>query len=288
MTWELFLSLLLDALKDSALVFAFVFIFHLALSFFEDKMSKIITKNRFTGPLLGATFGLIPQCGTSVLSADLYIKKYITLGTIIATFLTCSDEALIVLLTNPNERTWMVIPLIAFKFVIGILVGYLIDLFYKKQDIRLINEEELKDVTCDGHHHKDKKISKHLWHPLIHSLEIFAYVLFINIILGVIIAFVGKDNFTNFLISNAPLSPLIASLIGLIPNCASSVLLSELFISGDLSFGALLGGLLVNSGLGIFIMLKKKETIAKALMILGICFVISLIAGYVVYFIPGL
>ena len=290
MTWEVFLDVLLDALKDSALVLAFVFLFHLLLSFIEDKMSKLITKNRFTGPLLGSTFGLIPQCGTSVLAADLYVKKYVTLGTIIATFLSCSDEALIVLLTHPNERTWMVLPLIGSKFVIGVIAGYVIDLLYKKQEVLSPKQEELVDVTCDGHHHKDeeKHLHKHLWHPLIHSLEIFAYVLVINIVLGVIIASVGEDNFSNFIKSNAYLSPLFASIVGLIPNCASSVLLSELFISGDLSFGALLGGLLVNAGLGIVMMLTKKETIKKALIVLGICFAISLVMGYVFFFIPGL
>ena len=281
MTWEIFLDVFLDALKDSALVLAFVFLFHLLLSFFEDKMSKLIVKNRFMGPLLGSSFGLIPQCGTSVIVADLYIKKLVTLGAVIATFLSCSDEALIVLLTHPNERTWMVLPLIGVKFVTGICIGYFIDLIYRHQEINVAEEEDVHDVTCDGHHHKDKKLHKHLWHPLIHSLEIFAYVLIINIVLGLIIESVGEDNFTAFLQSNRYLSPLFGSIIGLIPNCASSVLLSELFIEGNLSFGALLGGLLVNSGLGIMIMLTKKESIKKAFLILGICFVVSLVVGYI-------
>lgn len=281
MTWEIFLDVFLDALKDSALVLAFVFLFHLILSFIEDKMSKLLVKNRFTGPLLGSTFGLIPQCGTSVLAADLYIKKLLTLGTVIATFLSCSDEALIVLLTHPNERTWMVLPLIGVKFIVGVAIGYFIDLIYREQKVEEAKEEEIHDVTCDGHHHKDTHLHKHLWHPLIHSLEIFAFVLVINIILGVIIASVGEENFASFIESNRYLAPLFGSLIGLIPNCASSVLLSELFIGGNLSFGALLGGLLVNSGLGIMIMLTKKESIKKALLVLGICFVVSLVVGYV-------
>ena len=109
MTWELFLDIFLDSLKDSALVFAFVFIFHIILAFFEDKMASLLVRKRHTGPLFGSLFGIIPQCGTSVLAADLYAKKYITLGTIVAVFLSCSDEALILLLTKPSEKTIMVI-----------------------------------------------------------------------------------------------------------------------------------------------------------------------------------
>ena len=286
MTWEQFWDILLDALKDSAFVLLFVFLFHLLLSFIEDKLAKLLTKKKVLGPVLGSVFGVIPQCGTSVLGADLYMKKAISLGTVIAVFLSCSDEALILLLTNPNERTGYAIPLILSKVVIGMAFGYLIDLLYRKQEI-VVPEEEIHDATCDGHHHKNVHMHKHLWHPLIHSLEIFAYVLVINVLLGVIIASVGEENFANFVTSNKYLAPLFASLIGLVPNCVSSVLLTELFMGGHLAFGSLLAGLLVNSGLGIMILLKKKNTIKSALLILGICFVVALLAGYITCLISG-
>ena len=145
MTWEIAKVVLLDALKDSAIVFAFVFVFHLLLSFIEDKLSKFLTKNSKLAPLFGSLFGIIPQCGTSVLAADLYIKRYITFGTLAAVFLSCSDEAILVLLTHPTEKTIMVVPLIGSQFVIGFLIGFCIDLIYRKQEIKQ-PEEELKDV----------------------------------------------------------------------------------------------------------------------------------------------
>ena len=289
MTWDIVKDVLLDALKDSALVLAFVFAFHLLLSFIEDKLSKFLTKNQKLSPLLGSLFGIIPQCGTSVLAGDLYIKRYITFGTLVAVFLSCSDEAILVLLTKPSEKTIWVLPLIASKFVIGFVIGYLIDFFvigylidliYRKQEINK-PEEELTDVICHEHHHEHTKIHKHLIHPLIHSLEIFAYVLVINISLGLIIASVGKDNFINFLTSNRYLTPIYASLVGLIPNCASSVLLSELYLSGGLSFGALLAGLLVNSGLGMMVLLKSKTTLKKAGIVVLICLVTAISFGYI-------
>ena len=287
MTWDIAKDVILDSLKDSALVFAFIFIFHIFISIFEDRIAKVMTKRGVNGPLIGSLFGLVPQCGTSVLAADLYIKKYLTLGTICAVFLSCSDEALILLLSHPTEKTIMVLPLVALKFLIGFGVGILIDLIYKKQDITPEVEEELVDVTCEHHHHKDNHIHKYFLHPLFHALEIFAYVLVINISLGLIIAYVGEDNFANFMTSNKYFAPLFASTVGLIPNCASSVLISELYIGGSIPFGALLSGLLVNSGLGIMVLIKNKTTVKKALIILGICFLVSLVFGYLTCLVTG-
>ena len=260
MTWEIASEVLLDALKDSAIVFAFVFVFHLLLSFIEDKLSSFLTKNKKLSPLFGSLFGIIPQCGTSVLAADLYIKKYVTFGTLAAVFLSCSDEAVLVLLTHPSEKTIMVLPLIGSKFVIGFAIGYLVDLLYRKQEV-IKPEEDPKDVICEEHHHKDTKLHKHLIHPLIHSLEIFAYVLVINICLGLIIASVGEENFANFLLSNRYAAPVYAALIGLIPNCASSVVMTEIYMSNMISLGSLMAGLLTGAGVGLLVLFKTTVSI---------------------------
>ena len=281
MTWEVASKVLLDALKDSALVLAFVFVFHVLLSFIEDKLSKFLTKNHRVAPLFGSIFGIIPQCGTSVLAADLYISKYITIGTLIAVFLSCSDEAVLVLLTRPSPKTIMVLPLIASKFIIGFLVGFLVDLFFKKQEIKE-PEEELHDVTCEPHHHHEHvKLHKHLFHPLIHSLEIFAFVFIVNVVLGLIIGSVGEEAFANFMVSNRYLSPLFATIVGMVPNCVSSVLISELYLSNSIPFGALLAGLLMNAGLGMMVLLKNKNTLKQTGIVLCICFITALIFGYV-------
>ena len=285
MTWEVVGDVLLDALKDSVLVFAFVFLVHILLAFFEEKLADFLVHRKKTSTLFGSLFGLIPQCGTSVLGADLYIKKYITIGTLVAIFLSCSDEALIVLLTHWNEKTIMVLPLIASKFVIGFVIGVLVDFIFRKREI---NEDYHEDHKCHQHHDEENtSLHKFLIHPLIHSLEIFLYVFMINAVLGLIIAAVGEDSFSDFLISNRYLTPLFSSIIGLIPNCASSILISELYISNSLSFGSLLAGLLVNSGLGMMILLKNKNTIKDTLLILGICFVTAVVSCYICCLIFG-
>jgi len=287
MTWDLALEIILDSLKDSALVFAFVFVVHFILSFIDNKLANFLVKRKKIAPLFGSLFGLIPQCGTSVLAADLYIKKYITIGTITAVFLSCSDEAFIAILASGiPEKMLMVLPLIGIKFSIGFVTGFLFDLIFSKQKVEEVEHVE-EEHECHEHHHENNKWHKHLIHPLIHSLQIFGYVLVINLILGFIIGFVGEDNFKSFIQMNKYLTPLFSSIIGLIPNCASSLLISELFVEGSLSFGALLSGLLVNAGLGMMVLLKNKSSAKSVLIILGVCFVVAVASGYITCLISG-
>lgn len=286
MNSEQVIEIILDALKDSVIIFAFVFLVHFLLAFIEEKLSLFLTKRKKTAPLFGSLFGLIPQCGTSVLGADLYIKKYISIGTLVAIFLSCSDEAFIVMLTSFNEKTIMILPLIGLKFLIGFVVGFLVDFLIDLKNKQHL-EEFHEDHQCHQHHEENTAVHKYLIHPLIHSLEIFAYVLVINLVLGFIIGFVGQDNFSNFITSNRYLSPLFASIIGLIPNCASSLLITELFVGGNLSFGALLAGLLVNSGLGMMILLKNRKNAKNIIPIIIVCFFVALASGYITCLISG-
>ena len=287
MTWDIFFDKLLDALKDSVLVFAFVFLFHVILSFIETPVSNFLVKRKKTAPIFGALFGLIPQCGTSVVAAELYIKKLITFGTLIAVFLACSDEALLMLLGAWNEKTLAIFPLIGLKLAAGILFGFLIDLVIarhqKLEEVDHVDERH----ECHEHHHENTPIHAHLVHPLIHALKIFIYVFIINLALNLLIAWAGEENFANFMISNRYLAPLFTSIIGLIPNCASSVLITELYLSGTLSFGALFAGLLVNSGLGVMILVKEYKNIKKTLLILGVCFAIAVALGYLTCLVSG-
>ena len=285
MTWELFFDILLDSLKDSVLIFAFVFLFHVILSFIETPVSNFLIKRKKTSPIFGALFGLIPQCGTSVVAADLYIKKLITFGTLIAVFLSCSDEALLILLSSWNEKTLAIFPLIGLKLAAGILFGLLIDLIIRKQTLEEVDHIEEKK-ECHEHHHENTPAHAHLIHPLIHAIKIFVYVFVINLALGLLIGWVGEDNFKNFMISNRYLAPLFTSIIGLIPNCASSVLITELYLSNTLSFGALFAGLLVNSGLGMMILIRHRE-VKKTLVVLGVCFAIAVGLGYLTCLVSG-
>ena len=288
-------SVVIDSMIDSLKVLAVVFIVNILLSFFENKLSHVFSHHEKASPLIGASMGLIPQCGISVVSADLYIKNHISLGTIIAIFISCSDEALPILLSS-SDKAIMVIPLILIKFVLGFTVGYIVDLIYRNN--KKIVDDHMKDchheeeihVGCCGHNidnMNEPMIKKHFIHPLIHSIKIFVYVFIINVIFGLIIYFVGIDTFKEFLLQNKYFTPLFATLIGLIPNCASSVLVTELYLIDGVSFATLVAGLITNAGLGIVILLKNKNMVKKTFIIMGIMVLIALISSYTIGLIFG-
>jgi len=281
------LEVFLDSLYDSLKVLVVLFIVYFLLSFVELSLSKLLQKNKRLSPLLGASFGLIPQCGFSVVSSDLYLKRRISMGTLLAVFIACSDEALPIMLSDPN-KIYMIIPLLLIKFTLGFSVGYFVDFFIEhvgKKSV-VINESEESDSVHIGccHHEIDNdeenKWHKHLLHPLLHSLKIFIYVLVINLIFGIVIYYVGEDNIANFLNQNKYFGPLYSTIIGLIPNCASSVIITKMYLLNELSFGSALSGLIANAGLGLVILLKSKKEFKNTIIIIGVLVLTALIAGY--------
>ena len=283
MSFDLFLDIAKDAIIDSIKVFVFVFAFHMLLSFFEDRIAAILVSRRNKAPVFGALFGLIPQCGTSVLASDLYVRGFLSMGTLLAAFLSCSDEAVIIIMTS-GRRMDTLLPLLGLKFAIGTVVGLAVNAFVRNAGCDSMDEGA---VHYEGHAHSETKLVAHVLHPLHHSLSIFVYVLVINLVLGVVIGLVGEEALVSFIAGGRYFAPLLASFVGLIPNCASSVLLTELYLNGSLAFGSLLAGLLVNSGLGVLILFKKKNTVNNAFVIVGISFAVSVVAGYVTCLVAG-
>ena len=280
------LHVLEHALIDSLKVFILVFILYFALSFVENYISKKLSSNNKVSPFFGSLLGLIPQCGISVAASDLYIKRKITVGTLVAVFLACSDEAIFILLAS--EKFLTVFPLLFIKLVVGFISGMMIDGFIlRKQKLKKDNEEVVSCAHHHEHHHHDSKLKHNFKHTLLHSIEILIYVFIVNFIFGLLIELLGEAKLIIFLQNNKYLAPLFSSIIGVIPNCASSVVLSELYIINGLSFGALLSGLLMNAGLGLVYLFKKKENLKMNINIIIIMFIISLIIGYLTCLING-
>lgn len=285
------LDVILDSLFDSIKAFIVVFLVYVVLSFFEEKISSKLNKNNKLAPLYGAGVGLIPQCGISVIAADLYVKKYITMGTIIAIFLSCSDEAIPIILSSSKENALMVIPLIFSKFLIGFFSGFVIDLIASKYNYKKCDNSEVIDIDIGGINRcscgccieeEPTKFDKHLWYPFVHSMKLLLYVLIINIVFGFITYFLGEENIISFLENSKYLSPIYACVVGLIPNCASSIILAELFINGGLSFGATLAGLCVNAGLGLVFIFKNKKNLKENIYVLITMLSISISVGYII------
>ncbi|MCQ2742582.1 MAG: arsenic efflux protein [Bacilli bacterium] len=291
-TWRTILDVLVDSITDSLIVLAFVFTFHVVLSFFEGKVARLLEKNKKVAPLMGSLFGLVPQCGVSVVAADMYLKRHITMGTLAAVFIACSDEALPIVFANfrdGNWHGWIGFVVLLVKMIVGFIVGFLIDVIYKdgSHEVEHHHEhcegEEETHIGCCHHEIEGEEESpwhEHLVHPLVHSLKIFAYVFAVTFVFGILIAFVGESNIASFLSQNKFLSPLFSVLVGLIPNCASSVLIAGAYNDGLIGVSSMVAGLIVNAGLGMVVLLKNKENIKKTLILWGVLIAASLAVGY--------
>lgn len=316
---EEFFHILLHALKDTALLLPVLFIVYFLIEFLEYKnVFKFQNSKLLKGkasPAMGALFGTVPQCGFSVISSELYAERKVSIGALIAVYIATSDEAIPIMLANYKYIPAMLMLILA-KLVLAIGIGYLAMFVYSKLSHKLItqkiaadnhdkhHEDEHDDHHEDNHdehgeHHKnehehihacchhDTESNKFNWkHPLIHCVKIFVYIFVINVIMGTVIELVGEDTFANFLKSSSVLQPLFALLIGLIPNCASSVILTELYLMGGLSFGSIITGLCVNAGIGILVLFKQNKNIKENLFIVAMLIIPSLIIGYALHFIP--
>ena len=273
-----------DALLDSLKVFPFLFLMYVLIEFLENRTNITKNKNILRGnlaPLLGAATGIVPQCGFSVMAAKLYDKKLIRTGTLLALFLATGGGAPIILLSSGSSAI-AAMPLIAVTFAVAVGVGYLFNALMRREKLSELEEgEEIHGTPCGHDHEEDGKVRRYLVHPLLHSLEIFAYILVVNLAFGFAMHY-AEGAIASFLQGGYWYQPLIAGLVGLIPNCASSVLVTQSYVLGALSFGGMAAGLCANAGLGFVILFKNVKSWKRNLALLGILYVISVAVGYAV------
>ncbi len=279
---------LCDAIIDSFHVLPLLFIVFVFIEFIEyfyaEKINNFMRNTEKASPIIGSLAAIIPQCGFSVIASTLYIRKFITKGTLIAIYLATSDEAIPILLAAP-EQTHFVIPIIGIKLVIGICAGYLIDFILKDDKYIPIAQETNNEEHegCCKHSVSQKRKRELIIHPLKHTLNIFAFILIITVLLNFLIFVYGKYAMLHTLLGKIKLlEPVITAFIGLIPNCAVSIALTMLLIKGSISFGAVMSGLLSNAGLGILILFRHNENIKDTIKIIGILLSISIISGMII------
>ena len=293
-----FWHVVLESLTDTVKVLPVLFVVYYLIELIEYKNAIRVHESKLlkgkASPVAGAVLGCVPQCGFSVVSTDLFSKGYLSVGALIAVYIATSDEALPIMIAYPQSMWWM-LALISIKLVYAIIIGYLsiglFKIFFKNQ--KLTHHEESKHEDLDEHeededvnnggccHHHVKTKSFDWLHPLLHCLKISAFILIINIIFGVIThIWVGEARLLNFLNKGKYIQPLLAILIGLIPNCASSVVLTELFLLNGLCFSALIGGLCVNAGLGIIMLIKRNKNWKVNVFIILMLITSSLVLGY--------
>lgn len=277
-------SVIFETLIDSFKLLPFLFITFLIIELFEHKLKKqskkIIMKSGKFGPLLGSFLGIIPQCGFSVAATNLYVTRIISLGTLIAVYLSTSDEMIPILIAE-HAPLLLIIKIILVKFIIGVIFGYILDLIFRKKEL------EKQDYSICKKEHPNVK-NKIIIPSLKHTINIFLFILLCNFIINFIMDFGGEKNLEVLLLKNNIFSSFITSLIGLIPNCASSVVLSELFLKDAISFSSFIAGLTSGAGIASLVLLKINKNKKQTLFIITLVYFIGVFSSLVIEIIEKL
>ena len=275
------LEIIEHTLKDSIKLIPFLFITYLLMEFLEhkttSKINKIIKKSGKYGPLIGGILGLLPQCGFSVMATNLYMGRIITVGTLITIYLTTSDEMLPILISE-NVAVGVIIKILAIKLLIGVISGIVIDVILNLKNKGKEIKEEHVDFCEHEHCHCEEGILKS---AIRHTISIFVFILLITFILNLVIQYIGEEKLSSMIINNKILGPVIAGLIGLIPNCASSVIISQLYIEKVISSAIMISGLLVNAGVGLLVLFRVNRNLKENIKITAILYGIGVVSGIV-------
>jgi uncharacterized membrane protein YraQ (UPF0718 family) len=274
------LDVIVDTLLDGLKLLPFLFLAFLIIELIEHKLSKkskqLISKSNKFGPLIGSLLGVIPQCGFSVMATNLYVTRIISLGTLIAIYLSTSDEMLPILLSE-NADINVIIEILLIKFFIGLVCGFVIDLIYRNRK----KEDKMTYDICDKEHcHCDKE---NLFVAAIkHTFNTLIFIMLISFVLNTLLYYVGEDSLAKIFLKNSIFGPFIASLVGLIPNCGASVMITELYLNNAISLGSTIAGLLTGSGVALLVLFKSNKNLKENFTILFIIYAIGVLSGMMI------
>ena len=275
------LEIIEDTLIDCLKILPFLFITYLIMEYIEhktsDKSKEAIKKSGKFGPIIGSILGIFPQCGFSVSATNLYAARVITLGTLISVYLSTSDEMLPIFISEAVPVT-TILKILGIKLVIGMIAGILIDLCLRLKNRNKDEEEKIVDLCEKEHCHCDHGIVKS---ALKHTINIFIFILIITLLINIAIYFVGEERIASFIEINPVLGPILAGIIGLIPNCASSVILTKLYLENIVTATTMISGLLVNAGVGLAVLFKMNKGIKQNILIVILLYAIGVISGLI-------
>lgn len=272
-------DILADTLLDSLKILPFLFLAFVIMELLEHrangKIERFFAKAGKAGPAAGALLGCVPQCGFSVLCANLYSGGVVTLGTLIAVFLSTSDEAVLLLAAAPQQLPAL-FKLLLCKVVIAVAAGYLVDFFGRKRNRQSVGS--LHEI-CD-HEHCGCEKHNNIWIPaLLHTVKIFGFLLLFTFLLNFLVALLGHERLETLLLHDSVYQPLAAALLGFLPNCAASVLLTQLYLEGTLSFGAVVAGLCTGAGAGLLVLFRENRHVKDNLKIMAILYAVAAVSG---------
>ncbi len=309
---EHFFEILKHAFIDTLPLLPWILLMYVLIELLNGK-ADLKMANRFGGkfgPVVGAATGLIPQCGFSVMAAKLFEQKYITLGTLLAIFFSTSDEAFIILFSSGEGAVW-VLPTLVLKILTGVVIGYSVDGVLKwigrgqvcalmpektngapttVHEIFMQNYLDEKDVdvvcSCGKDHGESALWKKYLLYPFLHTVKVAVFIFLVNFVLTAIVHGVGEENFIAFMHRNRFVQPFISCAIGLIPNCASSVVLTEAFLGGGIAFGSFVAGLCANAGMGFVVLFRNLRKWKRNALIFVFCYCVSVVVGLLLNIAP--
>lgn len=276
------LDVLMDTLIDSIKLFPFLLLTYIAMEYLEhrtsDKTRDIVKKSGKFGPAIGGVLGAFPQCGFSAAASNLYAGRVITLGTLISIYLSTSDEMIPVFISQ-NVKLSVILSIVGIKVVIGMLAGFVIDWIMRKSLKDVNVNDKIGDICEHEHCHCEQSILKS---ALKHTLIIMSYIVLISFVLNTLIFFIGEENLGNLVLNQPVFGQLIAGAVGLIPNCAASVVITQLYLDGIMSTGSMLAGLLAGAGVGILVLFKVNYDIKENIKIVGLVYIIGVSIGILI------
>ena len=279
---HLFADALWDAFLDTLRILPFLFATYLLLEFLEskagDKSTERIIKSRRVGPLMGGLLGLVPQCGFSAMSSELYAHRVITLGTLFSVYMSTSDEMLPILVSQRVPVKTTVLILIC-KLVIAVLCGFVIDLLIRKRGRAVSGDHFKRHLSDDHEHHKNSTILKE---ALFRTGEVVFYLFVITLLLNLVISQIGAEKLASFVLNRPVAGEVLCALIGLVPNCGGSVVITQLYLIGAIGPGPLIAGLLSGSGIGLLVLFKTNKSRQENLLILCLLYVLSVCFGILI------
>ncbi len=274
------IDIISDTLLDGLRLLPFLFATYLFMEFLErragDRLLQKISAAGRSGPLWGAAFGIVPQCGFSAAASGLFAGRVITAGTLIAIYLSTSDEMLPILVSNAVSPVKILRILLA-KFAIGAASGFLLELCGRV--LRRNSGPGDMRAAVEGHGHGDDGI---LLPALRHTLRIFIYILLISFVLNVLVWQIGTHGLRDFFAGEPILGHMAAALVGLIPNCASSVAITSLYLDGIIDDGIMMAGLLANAGVGLLVLFRLNKNSRQNLCLVCLLYAFAVFWGLLV------
>ena len=271
------IDIIIDTLIDAVKLLPFLFIAFLIIEVFEHKLGEkskeFLTNTKKIGPIVGSLFGIIPQCGFSAFATNLYATRIISLGTLFAVYLSTSDEMIPILLAE-QAPVMLLFKILIVKFLLGIIYGFIIDLFIRKK------EDANYQICSSEHCHCDDESL--FLSSLKHTFNIFLFIVIFTFLINIVMYYGGEDLLGKLFLKNNIFAPVVTCLIGLIPNCAASTLLTELFLNNAISFGALVGGLLTSAGVGLLVLFRVNKDKKENVFILILLYIIGVISGVII------